>query len=92
MKPFKFFRGTKSISELYGRPINPNYYGELNVVVSPINRNNMIVEGWNAHRNDLPPGQCPYNIGTREREYWLTGWSARENREPAPVQFNNSIR
>ena len=80
MKSFKFFQGKKDMLGYYaGRQINPDYY----IIPQRIgqNRNNIIYEGWEAHRNNLPPGQCPYNIGTEEREWWLTGWSGREDRE-----------
>lgn len=50
------------------RTVSPNIYG-------------CIMEGWRAHRDNLPPGQCPYNIGTPERERWMAGWSRREDRE-----------
>lgn len=36
-------------------------------------------EGWAAHYNNLPPGQCPYDIGTQERSSWLDGWCKRSD-------------
>ena len=44
------------------------------------------MEGWRANRDNLLSGQCPYDIGTPEREHWMTGWSSRENREPRPYE------
>jgi len=75
MKEFKFFQKEKS---------DRSY-------ILPYQRSEEIIpheqyEGWNAHHNNLPPGQCPYDIGTREREYWMTGWSNRENYEPQPIE------
>ncbi len=50
-------------------------------ITEPRGINACIMEGYRAHRDNLPPGQCPYDIGTPEREHWMTGWSSRQNRE-----------
>ena len=55
-------------------------------ITEPRGINACIMEGWRANRDNLPPGQCPYDIGTPEREHWMTGWSSRENREPRPYE------
>ena len=83
MKQFKFFQ--KENRKLYftGESDHPDQH-----IIGNIERNryNIIHEGWEANRNGLPPGQCPYDIGTPERERWLRGWSAREDRSDT---FNN---
>ena len=83
MKEFKFLQSKKSMLGYYSREINPNLYRPY----IPLQRTESprpMVEGWNAHRFNIPPGQCPYDIGTPEREHWMTGWSSRENRETRP--------
>ena len=57
-------------------------------ITEPRGINACIMQGYRAHRDNLPPGQCPYDIGTPEREHWMTGWSARENREPLPDELH----
>jgi ribosome modulation factor len=39
---------------------------------------NTVFEGVQAHRNNLSLTQCPYYVGTMQRELWMSGWSARE--------------
>ena len=88
MKEFKFLQGKKSMIGYYSREINPNFYVPYIPlqITEPRGINACIMEGYRAHRDNLPPGQCPYDIGTREREHWMTGWSSRENREPRPYE------
>lgn len=90
MRPFKFFskevlpevdlgmvsREVQMIAR--GQEYIPAGYVNVNL---PTNRYGIIMEGWRAHRDNLSPGQCPYVIGTPERERWMTGWSQRENNE-----------
>lgn len=78
MKPFKFFQKEKSD----GSYILPYQRSEENIPQEEY-------EGWAAHYNNLPPGQCPYDIGTQERSSWLDGWCKRsdylmEDGEPIP--------
>lgn len=95
MKDFKFFK-SNTLPEIdldmvhrrvqtvvRGREYIPA--GFINVPIpTPIPYEQYV--GWAAHYNNLPPGQCPYDIGTIEREHWMTGWSSRENREPRPYE------
>ena len=87
MRQFKFFRtnNTLDLVEMVSQEVQRIARSPEHIPAGfvPIRfaENDIISEGWSAHRNNLPPGQCPYNIGTPEREYWLTGWSAREDRE-----------
>ena len=83
MKPFKFLRLNEFTldEEWY---INAPYIPLL--VTEPRGINACIMQGYRANRDNLPPGQCPYDIGTQEREHWMTGWSSRENREPPPYE------
>lgn len=85
MRPFKFFTtdDTLDLVEMVSQEVqriarSPEHIpaGYVNVTI-PIPHEEY--EGWRAHSNNLPPGQCPYDIGTREREHWMTGWSNREN-------------
>ena len=73
MKQFKFFKEKIDDSDIV----------EL---LRSDRRPRPMVEGWNAHRFNIPPGQCPYDIGTMERTLWMTGWSSRESEEPIPTE------
>ena len=101
MKPFKFFRGdnTLNLVEMVSEEVqriarSPEHIpaGYINApyiplqITEPRGINACIMEGYRANRDNLPPGQCPYDIGTLEREHWMTGWSSRENREPQPIE------
>ena len=89
MKDFKFFRGENTLPEIdldmvsqeVQRIARSPEHIPAGFVPIRFAENDIIAEGWNAHRNNLPPGQCPYDIRTREREYWMRGWSGREDRE-----------
>lgn len=91
MKEFKFLQ-----KEQY-RTLDNEWYETYQPYILPYqrteetNRYNIIHEGWNAHRNNLPPGQCPYDIGTQERVLWLDGWSSRENGGPTPQPIENEL-
>jgi len=74
MKPFKFFQKPERVFSDWMDQMDDYHLGGITIPYEEY-------EGWNAHHNNQSPGQCPYDIGTREREYWLTGWSNRENRE-----------
>ena len=93
MRPFKFFNSDTLPEvnlEMVSREIQrvvrgPEHIpaGYINVPIpTPISYEEY--EGWRAHHNNQSPGQCPYDIGTIEREHWLTGWSNREDNEPSP--------
>lgn len=69
IKDFKFFRGDDTL-DLVDMVLQ-----EVQNVPIPYEE----YEGWRAHMNNRPPGQCPYDIRTPEREHWMTGWSKREN-------------
>ena len=101
IKDFKFFRGdnTLDLVEMVSQEVqriarSPEYIpvGYINApyiplqITEPRGINACIMEGYRANRDNLPPGQCPYDIGTPEREHWMTGWSSRENREPRPYE------
>lgn len=73
MKQFKFFKENIDDSDIV----------EL---LRSDRRPRPMVEGWNAHRFNIPPGQCPYDIGTMERTLWMTGWNSRESEEPVPIE------
>lgn len=77
MKPFKFFqkKPERVFSDYMDRM--DDYF--LGGITSATTETGLINEGWDAHRNNFPPGQCPYTIGTRERELWMRGWSNRED-------------
>lgn len=91
MKQFKFFReDTLPELEVEHRQVQrvvrsrehipPGYI--IPYVSSPLGQdtiNRLWNEGWSAHENNLPPGQCPYDIGTRERSLWLDGWCNRSD-------------
>lgn len=84
IKPFKFFRGD-TLPEMNLETV----YREVQMIVRspehiPAEFLNVPTpyeeyEGWRAHVNNIPPGQCPYDIRTPEREHWMTGWSNRES-------------
>lgn len=78
MNQFKFFRGFKSMEDMFNVPVDPSHYGEID---APTPRDIPYEEyqGWAAHYNNIPPGQCPYDIGTIERADWMTGWGKRED-------------
>lgn len=99
IKPFKFFRtdNTLDLVEMVSQEVqriarSPEHIpaGYINApyiplqITEPRGINACIMQGYRAHRDNLPPGQCPYDIGTSEREHWMTGWSSRENRELRP--------
>lgn len=96
MNRFKFFQKNtlpevdlEMISREVRRIARTPEFIPAGFVPIPFAENDIIAEGWDAHRNNQSPGQCPYDIGTRERELWLTGWSGREDgepREPNPIE------
>lgn len=87
IKKFKFFRGdnTLDLVEMVSQEVqriarSPEHIPAGFVSVpTPLNENHIMDQGWSGHRHNLPPGQCPYDIGTPERDYWMTGWSNRED-------------
>ena len=86
MKPFKFFR-TDTLPEVNLHMVSQ----EVQSMIRSRERINVAIpyeeyEGWRAHNDNLPPGQCPYDIGTVEREHWMTGWSNRENLYVTPYE------
>lgn len=98
IKDFKFFRtNTLDLVEMVSQEVqriarSPEHipagyiyapYIPLQIT-EPRGINACIMQGYRANRDNLPPGQCPYDIGTLEREHWMTGWSSREDNEPAP--------
>lgn len=96
MRPFKFFKQNtlpevdmEMVSQEVLRVVRGPEYIPAGYILPyqrtevERGRNILISEGWDAHRNNLSPGQCPYDIGTIEREHWLTGWSGREDRHPS---------
>ena len=90
IKDFKFLKtndyDTKYLDLGEGNVI-PIYRTQVETTMrEPRGINACIMEGYRANRDNLPPGQCPYDIGTPEREHWMTGWSSRENREPRPYE------
>ena len=90
IKDFKFFRGDNTldlvemVSQEVQRIVRSPEYIPAGFVNVPTPHEEF--EGWRAHYNNVPPGQCPYDIGSREREHWMTGWGSRENREPRPYE------
>ena len=97
MKPFKFFqKNTLPEVDLFGmvsrevqRLVRGPEYIPAGFVPIRFAENDIIHEGWDAHRDNLSPGQCPYDIGTRERTLWLTGWSNREDGEQNPIPIRD---
>ena len=83
MKPFKFFqKKPERVFSDYMDRMDDYFLGGIREEPIPIPYEQY--QGWDAHHNNLPPGQCPYDIGTIEREHWMTGWSNRENWEQQP--------
>ena len=88
MKTFKFLQKNtepemdlvEMVSQEVQRIARSPEYIQLQIT-EPRGINACIMQGYRAHRDNLPPSQCPYDIGTPEREHWMTGWSSRENRE-----------
>lgn len=100
LKPFKFFKSNTLPEvdlEMISREVQMIARGPEHIpagyiyapyiplqVTEPRGINACIMEGYRAHRDNLPPGQCPYDMGTPEREHWMAGWSNRENFESIP--------
>lgn len=77
MREFKFFQKKPERAFTNWMDQMDDYH--LGGITPAITENNLINEGFDAHRSGFSPGQCPYDIGTRERELWLRGWSNRED-------------
>lgn len=81
MKPFKFFQKNTLPEvnlEMVSREVQMIARSAEHIPVEFVNVP-IQFEGWEAHMNNLPPGQCPYDIRTIEREHWMTGWGNRED-------------